>query len=190
MSRERIQSTLPDSAANASAPTGAPRASTRWCLRVAGGLLVVGGSAVLISYFLPWTYTSVSNACSTCVPKLHAPADYFWDMTLSFMFTDGGQFIFLIWMAIVIGLPVAWVVLGIRVLAWQQAVRLRWTVLAIVASVLSFGSAYFLAFLMTLSYVFGTPMVHTETGEYLALLAPLTVLAASIVIPRKQRSVS
>jgi hypothetical protein len=93
----------------------------------------------------------------------------------------------MLWMAVVIGLPLALLALGVRLFVRPQPVRLRWKVLVILASVLSFCSAYLVAVVMAFHYIDSAPpVVRTEVGEYLAFLAALAVLAAGSVMPSKR----
>jgi hypothetical protein len=168
----------------------APGSVTRWRQRIAGGLLAVGGGAVIVSYFLPWTYASWPSAeCSSCMSETRAPADGFLNA-----FPPLGQveswFFLAIWIAMLIGLPLALLVLGIRVLTRPQPVRLRWKVIVILASVIGFCSALLLAALMALHYVDSPPpLLHIEIGAYLAFLGPLAVLGAGSVMPSKRHMV-
>jgi NhaP-type Na+/H+ or K+/H+ antiporter len=92
-------------------------------------------------------------------------------------------FFLTVWMAVLIGLPVALVVLGLRLLAQPRPVRLRWKVLVILASIIGICSAYLLSAVMALHYVDSGAHLRIEIGEYLALLASLAVLAAGSVLP-------
>ena len=166
----------------------APGAGTWWRQRTSGGLLAVGGGAVIVSYFLPWTYASWPSAeCSSCVPpETRAPADGFLNA-----FPPLGQveswFFLALWLAVLIGLPLALLVLGVRLLARPQPHWLRWKVLVILASVISFCSAFLLAAVMALHYIDSTAAVRTEVGAYLAFLGPLAVLSAGIAMPSGRR---
>lgn len=172
-----------DPMAGSGASATAPSAVTPWRQRLAGVLLVTGTVLSIVALFLPWTYASWPSAeCSSCVPETRAPADGFLNA-----FPPLGQveswFFLAIWLAVLIGLPLALLVLGVRLLARRRAVRLRWKVLVILASIVAFCSTFLLAAVMAFHYIDSTAAVRTEVGEPAALLAPLAVLLAGMVMP-------
>lgn len=166
----------------------APGTVTRWRQRIAGGLLVGGGGVFIASYFLPWQYAYwPPPGCPGCVDQTRAPADGFLYMFAP-LAAPVAWFFDAVTVAIVIGLPLALVALGVRLLARRQPVRPRGKVLVILAGVLGLCAAYLLTVVMAVRYVdSGPPEVRTEIGKYFAFLAPLVVLAAGSVMPSKRR---
>jgi hypothetical protein len=160
--------------------------ATRWRQRIAGGLLIGRGGVFIASYFLPWQYAYWPLRCSDRVDQARAPADGFLSIVAPLGQPVAG-FLDALTLAVVIGLPLALVVLGLRLLVRLQLLRLQWKVLAILAGVLGICVAYLLTVVIAVRYIdSGPPEVRTEVGEYLAFLAALAVLAAGSVMPSKR----
>jgi hypothetical protein len=106
-------------------PAVPPEGAPRWRQRTAGVLLLIGGITLLASYFLPWSSGAQvpgRDTWPTCTPdvfnnsawSLINPFTVNWDSTL-----------------LEIVVPVAFALLGWRLLARATPVRLRWRLLVI-----------------------------------------------------------
>jgi hypothetical protein len=164
----------------------APNSVTGWRQRIAGGLLVVGGIGFIASYFLPWQYAYwPPPGCPGCVGQMRAPADGF--LTIFAPLGEPAAVFFdAVSVAFLVGLPLALVALGGRLLARRQLVRPHWKVLVIFAGGLGVCAAYVLTVVMAVRYADVPLAVQDEIGKYLAFLAALAVLVAGCVMPSKK----
>lgn len=160
----------------------------RWRQRVAGLLLALGGLASLVSLLLPWTYAYVPHAPSqcSCGPYTRTPLDGFGTAWHS------GQNLWLpaVWTVLLVGLPLMFVVVGARLLTRREALRLRWRLIILLASVLAFLVFGALAFIIGLTYIDAAALtVQTQPGETVALLAPLAPFLAGLLMPTRRERV-
>lgn len=165
-----------------------PGAVNSWRQRIAGMLLVAGGGAFIASYFLPWQNAYwPPPGCLGCLDQMRAPADGFLNIFAP-LWAPEAVFLDVVTVAVLIGLPLALVALGVRLLARRQTVRPRWKVLVIVAGILGIGAAYLLTVIIAVRYMdSGPPALRDEIGKSLAFLASVAVLAAGSVMPSKKR---
>ncbi len=176
-----------DPMAGAGTSATAPSTVTLWRQRLAGVLLVSGAVVSIAALFLPWTYAYwPPDRCPDCLPESRAPVD---GLARVFSAPQGASPDSILWLAILVGLPLGFAVLGARLLARRGTVLLRWKVLVILAGIVAFCSTLLVAVLMAYTYVDSTAAVRTEVAERAALLAPLAVLFAGIVMPTRRRAI-
>lgn len=157
----------------------------RWRLRVAGVLLVVGGLAALVALALPWTYwywPASHGPNPSFVPETHAPID-----TLGNALSGPSPWPGVVWMAFLVGLPLAFVALGACLLARREVFRLRWRLLVLFASVIAFAQVFLLAFAMGFATIDSGAAQRVEVGEVVALWAPLAPFLAGLLMPSRRR---
>lgn len=176
---------------NAAPPpaTGASQMSDSaapWRRPLAGVFLLLGGLAALVSLVLPWTYAYLPQAPSQCDcgPYTRAPLD---SLGTALRLTTN-IWLPAVWTVLLVGLPLLFVLLGVRLLARRQALHLRWKVIVPIASVISFLVFGLLAAVMGLSYIDSALTVQTQPAETIALWAPLPAFLAGLLMPvRRER---
>lgn len=164
------------------AAAAVPSAVALWRQRLAGGLLLTGAVVSIGALFVPWTYTywPPDRQCPGCLPKTHAPVDTWAN---PFSGPQSSVSLRLFWLALLVGLPLAFGILGVRLIARDRLVRLRWKVLIILASIAAFCATIVLAAVMGFAAFDSTAAVRPEIGEWAALAVPFAVLIAGIVMP-------
>lgn len=159
-------------------------ARVRQC--VAGLLLVLGGLAALISLLLPWMYMywpASHGPNPSFVPEMRAPVD-----VLRASLFSATWWPINLWLVCPVALPMLFVALGARLLLRREEPRLRWKVLALLASVLAFVALFLLAVGMGFSTIDSGAVQRAEVGEVIALWTPLAPFLAGVLMPtRRQR---
>lgn len=153
----------------------------------------MGGIVFTVCYFLPWRYAYNPPDCFVpyCPPpETRAPVD-----GVVNMFNPLGRieswFFLAVLIAVAMGIPLAVSALGVRLIAPQQPVWLRWKLLVILAGFVGLGAAFVLSIVMDVRYIDEGPgLVRTEIGQNLAVLAALAVLAGGMVMPWTRRQAS
>lgn len=196
---ESSHSVRADGASSASVPAAAsdPSIVARWRRRIAGGLLLVAGIALLASYFLPWSSGAQvpgRDTCPTCMPEvfthtawsLISPAAVHWENTVRDLTHGNASFLLAYTLAVCFQLvvPVAFVVLGWRLLTRATPVRLRWRVLVVLYCVPELLVAWaLLDITMWDSLVSLSPAI----GFYLACAAVMGFFVAGLLMPHTRR---